>query len=99
MSQANLSHRLSSQDAAFLYFESDESPLHIGSVAVFEGVIPYARFVRSLEDRLHLIPRYRQRVVSAPLNLSHPTWEFDPDFDIRKHIILVELDPPGTDEQ
>ena len=99
MSQANLSHRLSSQDAAFLYFESDASPLHIGSVAVFEGVIPYARFVRNLEDKLHLIPRYRQRVVPAPLNISHPTWEFDPDFDIRKHVILVELDPPGTDEQ
>jgi WS/DGAT/MGAT family acyltransferase len=99
MTQANLSHRLSAQDATFLYFEQEDAPMNIGSVAVFQGEIPYERFVKSLEEKLHLIPRYRQRVVSAPLNIAHPTWEFDPAFNIRKHVIPVRLDPPGNDDQ
>src|SRR3990170_4602879 len=48
---------------------------------------------------MHLIPRYRQRIISAPLNLNHPTWEFDPQFDIRNHVIPVRLDPPGSEDQ
>src|SRR3990170_253328 len=99
MTQANLSHRLSAQDAAFLYFEREEAPMNIGSVAVFQGEISYERFVKNIEDKLHLIPRYRQRVVPTPLNLAHPTWEFDPEFDIHKHVIPVRLDPPGSQDQ
>ena len=99
MTQANLSHRLSAQDATFLYLEREDAPMNIGSVAVFQGEIPYERFVKSLEEKLHLIPRYRQRVVPAPLNIAHPTWEFDPAFNIRKHVIPLRLDPPGNDDQ
>ena len=99
MAQAKLRHRLSSQDTAFLYFESEEAPMNIGSVAVFEGEISYSRFVKNIEDKMHLIPRYRQRIISAPLNLNHPTWEFDPQFDIRNHVIPVRLDPPGSEDQ
>ena len=99
MTQANLSHRLSAQDATFLYLEREEAPMSIGSVAVFQGEISYERFVKNIEDKLHLIPRYRQRVVPVPLNLAHPTWEFDPQFNIRKHIMLVRLDSPGNTDQ
>jgi WS/DGAT/MGAT family acyltransferase len=99
MAQGHLDHRLSGQDAAFLYNETDETPMHIGSVAVFEGEISFDRLVQNIDEKMHLIPRYRQRVISAPLNLHHPTWELDPSFDIRKHIIPVRLDPPGSDDQ
>src|SRR3990172_1418867 len=99
MSQANLSRRLSAQDATFLYFEREDAPMNIGSVAVFQGQIPYDKFVKNIEDKIHLIPRYQQRIIPAPLNLSHPTWEWDPDFDIRRHIMPVRLDPPGNLDQ
>ena len=33
------------------------------------------------------------------LNIGYPTWQYDPEFDIRRHIFHVKLDPPGTDEQ
>ena len=99
MSQANLSRRLSAQDAAFLYFEREETPMNIGSVAVFQGDIPYEKFVKNIQDKIHLIPRYQQRIVPAPLNLSHPTWEWDPEFDIRRHIIPLRLEPPGSLDQ
>jgi hypothetical protein len=63
--------------------------MSIGSVAIFEGHIPYRRFLESIESRIHLLPRYRQRVVEPPFNVGRPTWEFDPEFDIRRHIIRV----------
>jgi diacylglycerol O-acyltransferase len=98
-SAAGLSRRLSPQDATFYYLETPEAPMNIGSVAVFEGHISYRRFVESVESRMHLIPRYRQRVVEAPFNIGRPTWEFDPAFDIRRHIIRVPLPAPGTEAQ
>jgi WS/DGAT/MGAT family acyltransferase len=94
-----LNHRLSATDASFLYFERHNAPLHIGSLAVYEGQISYETFVSHLNSRMPLIPRYRQRVAMVPGNLHHPTWEDDPDFTIRRHIHHVPLPPPGTDEQ
>src|SRR5207249_8285505 len=57
------------------------------------------RLLADLAARLHLIPRYTERVVSVPLNLAHPTWEPDPQFDIRHHVLHHKLRPPGGDEQ
>src|SRR3972149_5705766 len=94
-----LSHRLSATDAAFLYLERPNTPLHIGSPAVYEGPIPFDRFVSHLNSRMPLIPRYRQRVASVPLSWAHPPWEDDPDFSIRRHLHRVTLPAPGTDEQ
>jgi WS/DGAT/MGAT family acyltransferase len=82
-----------------LYFERPHAPLHIGSLAVYEGHISYDGFVAHLNLRMPLIPRYRQRVAPVPLTLAHPTWEDDPDFSIRRHIHHVTLPAPGTDEQ
>ncbi|HVP05391.1 MAG TPA: wax ester/triacylglycerol synthase domain-containing protein, partial [Dehalococcoidia bacterium] len=90
---------MSAQDASFLYFEKREAPLHIGSIAVFEGRVDYDRFVDNIAAKINLIPRYQQIVVPAPFNIGHPTWEWDPNFDIRRHITSVKLDKPGTDEQ
>lgn len=99
MTQSSLSRRLSAQDAAFLYFESEEAPLQIGSIAVFEGEFPYERFRDHIASKLHLIPRYLQRIVPVPFNLGYPTWEWDPNFDINQHIMPVRIDSPGTDLQ
>jgi diacylglycerol O-acyltransferase len=99
MSEDNDKRRLSAQDASFLYMERTEAPLHIGSIAIFEGAVPYERFVQNIASKIHLIPRYQQRVVPAPFNISHPTWEWDPDFDLHRHVMRVKLDPPGTDAQ
>lgn len=99
MAQGSLSNRLSAQDASFLYFEKEESPLHIGSIGVFEGDVPYDKFVANVKAKMHLIPRYMQRIVPAPFNIGHPSWEWDPDFDITRHILPAEIEAPGTHEQ
>jgi len=91
--------RFSALDCVFLNFESKEMPLHIGGVSVFDGAIPFERFVATIESKLDLIPRYRQKVIRPFLYAGYPIWQYDPDFDIRRHIFHLKLDPPGTDEQ
>ena len=88
-------NRLSAADAAFLYLERKEIPLAIASVSIFDGPIPFDEFVARFASKLHLVPRYRQRVVMPPWNLGLPTWEDDRHFDIHRHILRVILDPPG----
>ncbi len=83
------SGRLSGADAAFLYLERKEIPLHIASVSVFEDAVPFEEFVAAIDSKLHLIPRYRQIAVPPPFNIGYPNWEYDPSFDIRRHIIGV----------
>lgn len=99
MTQRGRDRRLSAQDASFLYFEKKESPLHIGSIAVLEGQVDYERFVENIQSKINLIPRYQQIVMPAPFNIGHPTWEWDPDFDVRRHIHHVQMPAPGTDAQ
>ncbi|HUI41945.1 MAG TPA: wax ester/triacylglycerol synthase family O-acyltransferase [Terriglobia bacterium] len=90
-----LSHRLSAADAAFIYLERKEIPLHMASVSIFDGPIRFDEFVASIAAKLHLVPRWRQIVAIPAYNLGLPTWEDDPHFDIHRHILKVTLDRPG----
>jgi len=94
-----LMRRMSAEDAWFLYFEKPQAPLHIGSVAIYEGTIPFEQMYASLDARMHTIPRYRQRAVTPPFYAGHPTWEDDPRFSLDRHLKLVTLDAPGNDQQ
>ncbi len=86
-------YRLSTQDATFIYAETTNGPLHIGSIGFLEGRIELDSLVRHLEDRIYLIPRYRQRLVPVPLNLAHAMMEDDPNFRVADHFELHELTP------
>lgn len=88
---------MSPVDAAFLYLERKEIPLHIASVCIFDGPIPFQEFVASIDAKLHLVPRYLQIPVVPAWSLGFPTWEYDPHFDIRRHIFQVRLKLPGGD--
>src|SRR5215212_5822675 len=92
-----LARRLSTQDAGFLYFERPTAPMHAASVYVYAGDLSLADVVAVTEERLHLVPRYRQRVAFPPFGVAHPTWEDDPAFDIRHHIVEEAPPPPGDD--
>lgn len=91
--------RLSGVDAAFLYLESEDLPLSVAGVFIFDGPIPFGKFVRTVESRLDLFPRCRQIVVPSPFNLSYPTWEDAPRFDIRQHIFRTRLEAPGGEAE
>ncbi len=97
-SSAKLSHRMSTQDASFIYGESHSGPLHIGSLNIFGSPIDYDEILDHMAQRMHLLPRYRQRLAFAPFNLAHATLEDDPDFDLREHVKLHSL-PDGAGER
>ena len=99
MKPPNLNRRLTTLDAAFLYLEKKEAPLHIGSVSVFDGDLSHEDFTRHIAERLHLVPRFAQKVTPDPFNFSHPTWEQAEDFAISKHIFARELPAPGGDAE
>ncbi|MGI9323622.1 MAG: wax ester/triacylglycerol synthase domain-containing protein [Pseudomonadales bacterium] len=78
--------RLSDEDAAFLYAETASGPMHGASIAILEGVIDFDTVYAHIDARLHLVPRYRQRLAFVPFNVAHPKWVDDPDFDLRNHV-------------
>ena len=94
--------RMTPLDAAFLDSE-DEEPgvsLAIASIAVFEGPAPsYDEFAAALASRLPLIPRYRQKVRTVPLDLGPPVWVDDEHFQIRYHLRHTALPAPGGDAE
>ncbi len=96
MSQADQIRSLSWGDTFFLYLERDGQPLNIASTCEFEGKISLQACARFIESKLNLIPRYKQRAVFPPFNLGLPTWELDPNFDIRNHVREIVL-KQGTD--
>ncbi|MCV2489956.1 wax ester/triacylglycerol synthase family O-acyltransferase [Geodermatophilus sp. YIM 151500] len=91
---------MSSTDAGFYYAESEEAPLHVGSVTVFDGPAPaYGDLVRLLLGKLPLVPRYRQRVRPVPMQLGRPVWVDDPHFQILYHVRHTAVPAPGGEEQ
>jgi len=99
MPYAEMKRRLGPMDAFFWYLERDTMPMHVGAVQTFEGRVNTRQFAKLLAEKLPLLPRYLQRVVPSPLNIGHPTWEFDPNFDIDNHIFELKLTKPGSDDQ
>jgi diacylglycerol O-acyltransferase / wax synthase len=93
----DLNHRLTTTDAAFLYVEKPTEPMNIGGCLIYDGHVSADELARVLEQRLHEIPRYRQRVMFPPFGLAHPTWEDDPGFDLADHIEEITLPAPADD--
>ena len=93
--------RLGPQDASFLYLEKPNVHQHVGGVAILDpgaaptGSLTYEGLVRVVASRLHLIPRFRQKVVFPPLPVARPVWTDDNHFDISFHLRRVPLPSPG----
>src|SRR4051812_26561312 len=91
---------MSALDAGFFYAESENTPMHVGSVAVFDGPAPtYGDVVRLILSKLPKVPRYRQRVRPVPMQLGRPLWVDDPHFQILYHVRHTATPRPGSDEQ
>lgn len=92
--------RLNGLDASFLAQERGSSHMHIGGVLIFEGPAPDIDTVRDhVASRLHLIPRYRQKLAIPRFEAGRPFWIDDPRFNINYHVRDSALPAPGSDEQ
>jgi diacylglycerol O-acyltransferase / wax synthase len=91
--------KLSSMDASFLYLETPEMPMHVGSMAIFRLPEDYKGnffedFKAMIASRLHIAPILKARLEKAPLDIDHPSWVEDDQFDIDRHIIRGSLPAP-----
>ena len=90
--------RLSWGDTVFLHLEREGMPLNVASICVFEGEVSFERCLQFIESKLPLLPRYFKRVVPAPFGLGLPSWEYDPEFELSRHVREVTL-KHGTDTE
>ncbi len=88
--------QISAQDATFLYAESPTSPMHIGSLTIVEGSLNFKDFKAIIASKLHLMPKFRKRLLNVPFNLDYPYWVDDPNFDIDLHISRIKLPDPAN---
>jgi diacylglycerol O-acyltransferase / wax synthase len=92
--------RLTAIDASFLHQEKHASHMHVGALATFDGPPPSREeFCAHLESRLHLVPRYRQKLAFPRLEMGRPFWVDDPSFNIDYHVRHTALPRPGSAEQ
>ncbi len=99
MTQGHL-ERLSSVDASFLANESNSSHMHIGAIAIFDGPPPsYEDLLDHIHSRLHLVPRYRQKLAIPPAETGRPFWVDDPGFNLSYHLRDSALPSPGSEAQ
>jgi diacylglycerol O-acyltransferase len=91
--------RLTGLDSSFLHLERDSSHMHVAGCMVFEGTAPaYEELLSQVESRLHLVPRYRQRLAFVPLEQGRPVWVDDPHFKLTFHVRHTALPRPGGEE-
>jgi diacylglycerol O-acyltransferase / wax synthase len=92
--------RLSGLDASFLHLEDGPAHMHVASTTVFEGPAPaYEELRDQIGSRLHLVPRFRQKLRFVPFGLGRPVWIDDPNLNLDYHVRHTALPPPGSEDQ
>lgn len=92
--------RLSVLDELFLHLEGPNTHMHVGSVTIFEGPPPdFREFLDGVEERLQLVPRFRQKLATVPFGVGRPIWVDDTHFNIEYHVRHTALPQPGDDDK
>src|SRR4051794_17954179 len=92
--------RLTAVDASFLTNENSNAHMHVGALLIFEGPPPnYTDLVEHVRNRLALVPRFRQKLVTPPLEMGRPLWADDVNFNLSYHIRHTALPEPGGEAQ
>jgi diacylglycerol O-acyltransferase / wax synthase len=93
--------RLSAQDAQYLYLERPKVHFHVGGLCVLDpstrpgGRLRLEDVAAVITSRLHLVPRFRQKVVFIPGGVARPVWVDDADLDVDFHLRRAALPRPG----
>jgi diacylglycerol O-acyltransferase / wax synthase len=92
--------RLTAVDASFLHQEGPDSHMHVGGLTIIEGPTPPIEdLLEQIRERLHLVPRYRQKLAHTALDSGRPVWIDDPSFNLEYHVRHTALPTPGDWEQ
>ena len=92
--------QLSGQDASFLYMETPNAPMHIGGFSIYDpstapAPVTFKSILDTIGSRIHLARVFRQKLVRVPIDLDHPYWINDPDFDLEFHVRHIALPEAG----
>ena len=93
--------QLSGQDAAFYYAETTKMPMHVGSIAIYDpstapgGQVRVKDILSFIEKRLHRSKSFTRKLHPLPMNVDHPYWVEDEDFDLEFHVRHIALPKPG----
>ncbi|MFL5875989.1 MAG: WS/DGAT/MGAT family O-acyltransferase [Solirubrobacteraceae bacterium] len=94
------SERLSGLDTSFLHLERAGAHMHVASTSIFAGAAPtHEEFREHIASRLHLVPRFRQKLRFVPLDQGRPVWVDDPHLNLDYHVRQTALPAPGSNEQ
>lgn len=92
--------RLSGLDSSFLHMERAGAHMHIASTIIFKGPVPtHEEFRDHIASRLHLVPRFRQKLRFVPFGQGRPVWVDDPHLNLDYHVRQTALPAPGSEEQ
>jgi len=96
--------RLSGLDASFLYFENSAHLMHVcGLLTLDTSTMPepynFETFRDSVRNRLQNNPAFRRKLHDHLLNLDHPVWIHDEEFDIEHHVRRITVPAPGGDKE
>jgi WS/DGAT/MGAT family acyltransferase len=92
--------RLTGLDTSFLHMERAGAHMHVASTIIFEGQAPsHTEFRDHIASRLHLVPRFRQKLRFVPFDQGRPVWVDDPHLNLDYHVRQTALPAPGSEEQ
>jgi diacylglycerol O-acyltransferase len=92
--------RLTGLDSSFLHLEGADTHMHVASTILFEGPAPkYTDFRDHIASRLHLVPRFRQKLAFVPFGQGRPKWIDDPQLNLDYHVRHTSLPEPGSEQQ
>ena len=97
--------QLQGMDASFVALETPSSPMHIGSILIYDpstapgGFVRFKDILRFYEERMRFSKTMRQKLVKVPFNVDYPYWVEDADFDLEYHVRHVALPKPGDMRQ
>ncbi len=95
--------QLTGMDGSFLYMETATNFGHVSGLGIYSrpdaDFDPYEEVYARFESMVGRLEPMRRRVVEVPMQLDHPYWIDDPDFDLDFHIRHLSLAPPGRVDQ
>ena len=93
--------QLTARDAGFLYSDTSHSNANITLIQIYDqstapgGKVRFKSILAHIESRLGDLPMFRSKLQRVPLDLDHPYWVDDPNFDLEYHVRHIALPKPG----
>jgi WS/DGAT/MGAT family acyltransferase len=93
--------QLSAHDASFIYADTRHANANVTLIHIYDqrtapgGKVRFKSILAHIESRIAQLPLFRQKLHRVPLDLDHPYWVDDEDFDLEYHVRHIALPKPG----